>query len=222
MSDNTIVIDLNNIIYDLNSLARAPTFLDLRDTKLKYQVFKSGFSEETIYRAFIIYCKYNTNLVISDELREICMQSPDDFNINASIQEKIEQLKEHGLNYDQEQLNDLLNIVNYNNRVTLYLNPPVVNNIENIREILDFMSGDSFDNRFIDNEFIDKFKDMLDTFDIKQDNDNNESLREMKNYLAVKCDELSLKIIDFVKQNSKLPKQKQKNFEDYLLNITKS
>ena len=42
-------------------------------------------------------------------------------------------------------------------------------------------------------EFIDKFKDMLDTFDIKQDNDNNESLREMKNYLAVKCDELSLK-----------------------------
>ena len=39
----------------------------------------------------------------------------------------------------------------------------------------------------------------LDTFDIKQDNDNNESLREMKNYLAVKCDELSLKIIDFVK-----------------------
>jgi len=221
LSDNTIVIDLNNIIYDLNSLARAPTFLDLRDTKLKYPVFKTGFSEETIYRAFIIYCKYNTNLVISDELREICMQSPDDFNINASIQEKIEQLKEHGLNYDQEQLNDLLNIVNYNNRVTLYLNPPVVNNIENIREILDFMSGDSFDNRFIDNEFIDKFKDMLDTFDIKQDNDNNESLREMKNYLAVKCDELSLKIIDFVKQNSKLPKQKQKNFEDCLLNITK-
>jgi len=66
------------------------------------------------------------------------MQSPDDFNINASIEEKIEQLKEHGLNYDQEQLNDLLNIVNYNNRVTLYLNPPVVNSIENIREILDF------------------------------------------------------------------------------------
>ena len=49
------------------------------------------------------------------------------------LEEKIEQLKEHGLNYDQEQLNDLLNIVNYNNRVTLYLNPPVVNSIENIK-----------------------------------------------------------------------------------------
>ena len=220
--DNTIVIDLNNILYDLNKLATAPTFLDLRDTKLKYPVFKSGFSEEVIYRAFIIYCKYNTNLVISDELREICMQSPDDFNINASIEEKIEQLKEHGLNYDQEKLNELLNIVNYTNKVTLNLNPPIISNIEKIREILEAMDNESIDNRYIDKEFVSKYKDLLDTFDIKQDNDeDNESLREMKNYLAVKCDEISLNIIDFIKQNSKLPKQKQKNFEDCLLNITK-
>lgn len=221
LTDNNIVTDLNNIIYDLNLLAKAPTFLDLRDTKIKYPEFKSGFSEETIYRAFIIYCKYNTNLVISDELRAICMESPDDFNINASITEKIEQLKEFGLNYNQNNLSDLLNIVNYNNRVTLNLNPPIVDNIEKLREILEYMSIDSINNRFIDKDFVEKFKLLLDTFNIKQDNDNNDSLREMKNFTAIKCDELSIKIIDFIKENSKLSKQKQKNFEECLLNITK-
>lgn len=221
ITNNNIVIDLNNILYDLNLLSKAPILLDLRDTKFKYPNLKSGFSKETIYRAFIIYCKYNTNIVLSDELREICMNSPDDFNINLSIEEKIEQLKNHGLDYDQDKLNQLLNIVNYKNRVILNLYPPVINNIEKLREILNSMSDDSFNNRFINREFVDKFKNMLDTFDISTENDSNDNLREIKNFLAIKCDEMSLNIINFIKENSKLSKQKHKNFEDCLLNITK-
>ena len=48
---NTMVIELENILYDINSLSRAPLFFDPSDTKYKYPTIDAYFSKDTIYRS---------------------------------------------------------------------------------------------------------------------------------------------------------------------------
>ena len=162
--------------------------------------FTAGFSEDTIYRAFIIYCKYNNNIVLSEELREICMAKPDDFNIEYSIQQKIDLLKDKGIKYDQENLQQLLQYVNYENRVSLNLDTPSINNIEILRDILINIRESPLTNHNIDIEFTDLFIKLLDTFSISVKNDDNIELRNMKNvFRSKKIYFVYNKIIDFYK-----------------------
>ena len=220
LNDNDIVVSISDILYDINILAKAPFFFDPRDTKLRNPDFTSGFSEDTIYRAFIIYCKYNNNIVLSEELREICMAKPDDFNIEYSIQQKIDLLKDKGIKYDEENLQQLLQYINYENRVSLNLDTPSINNIEILRDILINIRELPLTNHNIDIEFTDLFIKLLDTFSISVKNDDNNELRNMKNYLGQKNIFLYNKIIDFIKSNSKLPKQKFSNLQKCLDNIS--
>ena len=70
-SYNNIVIDLDKMINLTNSLSTAPLFYDPTDTKYKFTAVDSYFSKNTIYRAFIVFCK-NTELQLSDELKSAC------------------------------------------------------------------------------------------------------------------------------------------------------
>ena len=75
-------------------MSKAPILFYYKNTKPVYPPLVNEFSEETIYRAFITYCKFNSGLPIEPELQSICLEKPDVFDVKDSIQEKIEKLKE--------------------------------------------------------------------------------------------------------------------------------
>jgi len=93
-------------------MSKAPILFDPSDTKIRYPSIPKEFDEITIYKAFIVYCKYNTVAPIPEDLRAICMDKPDNYDSSDSIEEQIVKLKQNGRNYDGDLLSQLLFVVN--------------------------------------------------------------------------------------------------------------
>ena len=133
--ENNIVKDLRAVLDDVGRMSKAPILFDPSDTRLISEIAPE-FTEETIYKAFITYCKYNSDIPISEELRAVCMDKPDQFDISASIEEKIRQLRRDGKNFDETSLANLMSIVNRKNLVRLSLRTITISNIQKIRDRL--------------------------------------------------------------------------------------
>ena len=136
---NEITNNLNNILVDMVDMAKAPIIFNPQNTKIPYPVLSTEFSEETIYRAFIVFCKFNKSVLVDESLRAICMDKPDAFNINDSIDEKIASLKRDGRNYSEEALQQLLLVINKKNIVKLNLHDAEVTIIQRLRDILIYL-----------------------------------------------------------------------------------
>ena len=112
--DNNIVTNLDNMLYDIYNLSRAPLFYDPTDTRYKSTEVNTHFSQDTIYRAFIVFCK-SKELALSEELRMVCGIDTIDPLIEETTEQRIERLKEEGINYDEKLLQQLLSLVNLKN-----------------------------------------------------------------------------------------------------------
>jgi hypothetical protein len=202
---NNNCLTLQNILDDLGRMAKAPYLFDPSDTKFNYPKIPDEFSEEIIYRAFIVYCKYNTDVPLSEDLRSVCMSKPETFDIHDSIEEKIKKLKRDGHNYSVDSFNQLMKIVNSKNIVHFKLHSLAVNNIQILRELLE-----NFDERDVQNipvSFREKFLAMIDTFELGGLTEDTEEMRDMKNYLSSTNESMHDRIIDFIQRNltSRLP-----------------
>ena len=203
ISDNNYVGKLNDILADVRSMRTAPFFYDPKDTKLKYPPLSETFSEETIYRAFIVYCKYNNNLPLSEDLMRICSDKPQGFDSNWSINEKVEYLKEQGRLLDNESLTELMNVINSRNVVNMNLDKTFKDPIQTLRAKLEDI--DSKDNDIIPRDFTQKFLASLDTYDTST-SDDSENLRDFKNYLANQISLLTSDITQAITERSTLSK----------------
>jgi hypothetical protein len=109
---------------DIKLLTNAPTLIINKNTKLKFDTLKNEFTENTIFMAFIKYCNFEKPIPIPDDFLSLCKckeGKPDIqlFDLNDSIQEKVEKLKENGKMYTNNDLINLLQRVGYNNIIHL-------------------------------------------------------------------------------------------------------
>tara|TARA_B110001450_G_scaffold221352_1_gene217325 strand:+ start:2737 stop:8517 length:5781 start_codon:yes stop_codon:yes gene_type:complete len=213
MTNNNIVIHCYSIIDSINTLNRAPILYDPTNNKLSLPNIKNTYNEEIIYKAFVHFCNFDNNLPIDDEIRSLCLDKPLDYNINNTITENIEFLKGQGKMYSLSSLTELLNIINKQNILTLNFNYPMLNNLELLRVILDKYEETHVSNK-LDQTFFEKMNIFLDTFDIK--NDNNENLRMIKNYLGKVNVLMKQNIIEFIKKIPNLSKVDFINFQKNL------
>jgi len=194
---NNTVVKLSNILNDIRQMQKAGMFYDPTDTKFKFPIISDEFSEEVIYKAFIVFCKYGTSFPISEELRSVCMEKPENFNETASLDENIRMLKREGHNYSMESLNQLLKIVNSNNIVKLNVHKNAVNSIKVMRDVLDSM--ERRDIASPPKNFRKHFLEVLDTFETGKLFEDTPELREFRKYLG-KSNELMLEDIkNFIK-----------------------
>ena len=213
-NDNISSKELSKIIYHLKILSQSPMFFDPSDTKQKSIISDKIFSKDIIYKAFIVFCN-NKTLNFDKQIRDICLQN-NKFENNETIEEQINKLKEDGINYSEEMFEKILQLVNEKNSVYVNLNPERINIIEKLRSsILTIIDSN---NEYVDSNFINKFKNILDIYGIQDT--NNEVVRDFKNYLATQNDLLIKYIINFVKINLRVSKSKFKKFEQCLQNIT--
>ena len=113
LSFNEIVVNLANIIYDIGGISKAPVLTCQVNSKYDYPPWVDNvFNEETIYLAFIKYCKFTSILPLSEELKSVCGDNKPSGDIyvfkNLSLGEKIKKLKEEGKIYNDKSMITLL------------------------------------------------------------------------------------------------------------------
>lgn len=213
---NDIVISLNEILSNIRKKSYAGMYFYPKNTKYEYPSITEEFTEETIYKSFVSFCKFNSQLPISAELRNVCSDKPENINPEDSMEEIIDKLKRDGRNYTSESLDQLMNIVNRNNIVSVDFYGKEVNNITILRELL--ISLDDRDSDVISRPFREKFIAMLDTYNIALTEDTVE-MREFKNYLATTNNAMKTTINAYISKNSKLNKRSFSAFTNCLENI---
>jgi hypothetical protein len=128
---NRIIGFLTKTARDMTVMTRATTIIDNRNTRYQYPNIPANFDEQTIYRAFIHYCRMNQQytsaaeapgtanpvatavaMYLHPEIREICPPRPQDWNPNDIIETKISKLKKDSNIFDEKSLERLLKAVN--------------------------------------------------------------------------------------------------------------
>jgi hypothetical protein len=216
-----MVIKLNNYM----KIKKAPFIYNDENTKLFYPSVDKTYSENTIYLAFIKYCKYNTGSILDDDLQRLCITNESSFNLYDSIEEKISIMKQEEGNYSSDSLIELMNVIAKRNMIyqgfhTSHISPKT--------EFENKLNEDSFD--ILDKEILDSIKTVLDRFDLTYsediDNDINDSLLILKNKNIELIDRITNhikktkskknRLIDFIKSVSEF---KERRGGDYITNI---
>ena len=114
-------------VYDyFKQINKGPFFNLTLNTKLVYPAISTEFSKETIYLAFIKFCKFNTGIELNGDLKRICaLKMNAVIDKQTQLADKILAMEADGLNYSKETLNALLNFVNRENILDYDLDPPV-------------------------------------------------------------------------------------------------
>ena len=215
---NNQVVQLANTLHDILRMGKAGIYFDPRDTKNVIPPLPSEFSEETIYKAFIVFCKYGSNLPISAELKAVCMNKPENFNDQNSLLEQIRKLKSEGRNYSQETFQKLLLLVNRNNIVNTQKQSVQLNSKLALEDLLS-----SLEHRQVENvpvAFMEKLQKVLLTYEINGLTEDTLEMRTLQNYLATVNELMLTNILEFVKKTGAIGESDFKFFKDCLENIS--
>jgi hypothetical protein len=128
---NRIIGFLTKTVRDMAVMTRATLIMDNRNTRFQYPNIPEDFNEQTIYRAFIHYCRMNQQyaavaptqgsanpvataltMFLHPALREICPPRPQDWNPNDILEDKIRKLKQDSSIFDESSLQRLMKAVN--------------------------------------------------------------------------------------------------------------
>ena len=218
---NTQVLLLKNVIDDIVNNQKSSSFFDPQNTRTKYPEIPMVFDEETIYMAFIVYCKFNNDIPIPDSIQHLCHNKPSTDLYNPSeesLRSKIDKLKATGeYNYTPEALQALLQIVNRDHIIPFDFNPTEVSYIQRMRDLI--KSYQERQTPEVPEILLTKLTEILDTFDI-QISEDTEELRELKNYLSDSNSAMVDTILEFINQYKRLDKKTVALYKSFLLNIT--
>ena len=196
---NNMVKQMGLTLEDVRVISTALLFYSAINTKTIYPAVKNEFNENTIYTAFIVYCKFNTILPIPENLLKFCNEKPVNIQPNESIREIIIKLKNDGRNYDEASLIQLFQLVSREHIIRVPVTMPTTDYVQCIREILKEKDEDETDTIALDldTDFGQFMEDNLETFSILQESNIDET-RDFKNFLARRNNELRTSIIDFL------------------------
>ena len=193
---NIIVSELENTLSHIRYLAMAPFLYDPQDTRLPYPPLSNIFSEQTIYKAFIRYCRFNSGVILSSELQGVCLDNKSTFLITDTFEDKMEILKREGKHYTLEHLYQLLNIVERQNIVPMVLEREIVSARPRLENLLT-----SLEEKDIKHPLLDMFKEALDYLEI-QGPEDTPIMSKINRYLRFTIKELEAKILEFIRGNS--------------------
>ena len=215
LANNEIVSYLYNIRFDMVNMAQPTLLVDPKDTKLKFPPVSNEFSEDTIYRGFIEYCNFNSDIPVHSRLMPVCLNKPDEYDKNESLKENIRILKEEGRIYSIESFNELINTVNKMNIVPLDLVHKVPSNIFHLRDLIVHMIDT---NNSIGENFLHKLKAVLDSYEIK-DNTANSDVRELKNLLGAKIQDMENTIRTYIRSFADISVREKGKMDEFIKTI---
>ena len=212
---------LSEIMQDIRVITRAPVLYCRENSKNVYGSLSDEYSEQTIYKAFIDFCHFNTLLPIQEDLRAVCVEKPERFSKYDNISVQIRKLKEEGCQYSNESFLRLLQIVNRNHILHIDTSDYGFSIIHQLRQqIKQLKARECVEN--METGLIAKMDTLMDTYDIAVNSDMGDraEMRDMKNYLAIRNTELKDELIPFLLKYGQLSKVKMNNLVAFLNNLT--
>ena len=176
----------------------APYLYDPRNTKLVYPAVLDRFTEKTIYKAFIRYCRFNSGVPLDETLQAICIDNKSEFLFTDTFEEKLRILKQEGKRYTLPQFYKLLLVVERKNIVPIDFNLHIVSARTRLESLLDH-----FQHRDIQHPLFAFYRETLDYVDIQEDEKQN-VMDQMETYLSLAIPELRDNIFAFIRDNSNI------------------
>ena len=240
---NNHVRKLEDILTDIYNLTRSAYLFCNENSKNVYPVLSSDFTEETIYKAFLFFCKFQSNNDIPAHLLTICNSKPSfSLSMESSIKDIIFKLKEDGKNYTNEDLMILLNLVNRENIININISEKPDSPLENIQKVVQYSTGvlvsetadnpnvNQIDNQNVNTgiiplELLNLMEKTIETFqesreNLRKNTQDSLEVKKLKNYLAEKNKLKTEKILNFIKNNgNKKRNQDYKKTEDLFMKL---
>lgn len=226
---------LVKILDDINNLYRATLFSTKVNTKYVYPNLSSQTNEETIYLAFIIFCKFKSLLPLPFDFLQFCSEKPKNITIKDTNTEIIQKLKSDGVVYSNELFLKLLQVVNRNNIININISNTGVSALDNLYYFLNNITTNKHKQSItnanaitseinnpegiITNKFQQLLKDVIHIFGVENPQ-NDKSVKNLNVYLNNENANMKETILEFLRKNSEITKKKMKNIEDFLKNLT--
>ena len=216
--------ELVNILDDITNLYRATLFSTKINTKYIYPNLSLQTNEQTIYLAFIVFCKFKSLIPLDFDFLQFCSEKPKNINMKDTNTEIIRKLKSDGLVYSNELFLKLLQVVNRNNIIDLNINNVALSPLDNLYYILNTTSpterksNQENDEGPIPDKFKQLLKDVVNIYGIENPQ-NDKSVKNLNVYLNNENASMKEKILEFLKKNSEMTKKKMKNVEEFLKNL---
>jgi hypothetical protein len=191
---NNKVVRLGDIYDDTKRIGKAAILYDPSNTKRILKSMGDEFSEDTIYRAFIVYCRFNSLIPLSENLKAICPTKPEDFNSNDTLQESIRKLKGNARNYTEKSLEQLLDAIHSTNKQMIKPVEKKVTTVDKLNEIVMKMD----DENVRPSIFRTSFMEVLEEFELGALLEDTTHLRNLKNVLSKLTDTMTQEVTDFI------------------------
>lgn len=189
---------------------KPPIFYDPTNTKLKYPLVSLEANEQIIYKAFIQYCQYNKGIPLEEEFTSICGSNTSKFTKYNTIQEKIDILKEEGVEYSQEAFKELMNIVYRKNILKIVFE-------EHIQSCRDVLTTFLENKEGIPGKLQGLIKDLLDSFDMTLSLESDDSVyNALLEYILRSNKHFQVKIAKFIRENSSLDRKLLKKADTFI------
>ena len=195
---NNKVVRLSDLYEDAKNISKAVVIFDPSNTKRVIRQLPENFSEDTIYRAFIAYCNFNTLVPLSDNMKAICPTKPENFDSHDSLDESIRKLKSDARNYTEKSLQQLLEVINISTKQPILIVEKTDTNIPKLSEIINQMDTENVR----PSVFRTAFMEILETFEINALLEDTAQLRKFKNILAHLNEEMQKEILTFIENSS--------------------
>jgi hypothetical protein len=212
---NDLVSYWYNINFDMVNLAQPTLLVDPKDSKLKFPPVSDEFSEDTIYRGFIEYCNFNSDIPINNKLMAICLSKPEDYDKNDTLKENIRKMKNEGKNYSLASFDELLNAVNKMNIVPLDLVHTYPSTLSHVRDLIIHMIDT---NNNIGDDFLNNFKNVVDSYSVDTPKDNTDT-RDLRNLLGEKIQQYEQIVINYVNTYADIGKTDKANIGEFIKKI---
>ena len=210
---NNKVINLTHVLQDIYTIRKPVTFSTKINTKNMYSQIPNTFNEQTIYIAFIVFCRFVRGIPLSPELFQICSEKPNNLHAHDSLSEMIRKLKADGKIYTNSTFLKLIQLVNRQNIIDTPYDGIV--NISPIGQLSDLLlqiknSSESNDVTKLILNMIDKMENFND------ENGADLAVKTLNNHLRKKVEEMRETVMDFIKKNANITKSVLKKTEKFI------
>jgi hypothetical protein len=199
---NYLVGKMMDILYDISSNTEAVLFYSNINTKNIYPEILNTFNEKIIYMAFIYYCKFKSQIPIPTSLLPLCTDKPPHnvFDNSDTIEKIIQNLKDDGRNYSEEQFLRLIQLISRENIVHVQLYDRNISSISNVSTLLENIYEENKEDEVIEQSLQKLLKSSLDTFEFATEAYSKET-KNLNNFLIRANGEMQTEIVDFIQKN---------------------
>ena len=189
----------------IRTISRAKLLSFLTDTFQRPKELLPQYGEPVIYQAYIQLCKFNQAVQLDEELQTLCPNNKSSFLKIDSLKDKISIMKREGKQYNEESLEQLLNIQFRRNIIV----PKLTTYIDKLVQF-----KEALEDSYIP-------KDIHETATIFLNTSTQPQLRNLKNALGTKVKEYKEGITEFMDQTGRSSRQTKKEFIDFSELLTK-